>query len=64
MSPKVKRNKEFDKWFGQWAAVIERSRVLVEHRPPEKTASADEQEYSASKPALHSSPKMELSRSA
>ena len=64
MSPKVKCKKEFDKWFGQWALVIEHSRELVEHTPPEKTASADEPEYSAAEAVLHSSPKIEPLRRA
>ena len=46
MTPEFKRNKEFAKWFGEWIAGIQHSRVPVGHIPPEKSASTDEQEYS------------------
>jgi hypothetical protein len=62
MLPRVKCNKEFDKWFEQWAAVIEHSRVLS--TPTKKRASAVEQEYSARERVLHPSSKTELLRRA
>jgi hypothetical protein len=46
MKPKVKRNKEFAKWFGDWIETIQQNRAPVECMPSEKTASPDGKEDS------------------
>ena len=47
MTPDVRRNREFAKWFGEWTAAIQHSRVSVGQIPPEKTTSTDKQKHSA-----------------
>lgn len=46
MKPKVKQNKEFAKWFGDWIETIQPDRASVERIRSEKTASLDGQEHS------------------
>lgn len=46
MTPKLKVDNQFAKWFRDWVAVIQRSRASVEHTPSEKTAAANGQEHS------------------
>ena len=46
MTPKVKENKEFAKWFRDWIAVIQQNRASVERALRENNTSADGQEHS------------------
>jgi hypothetical protein len=45
MTPKLKEDNQFAKWFRDWMAVIQRSRASVGHRSSEKTANVDGQEH-------------------